>query len=433
MTKQFEANGTLQQIAVSPQTDITWQDNSGGGNNCSTCIKLTDGLISKIQALPHVTGVTRKVQLGGFQYLSYNNQKLRVNQVVAYDTNGIITSNMLAGRDISSTDKDGTLTISSDYADKLGFKGNYQGLVGKQVSIITQGYYSGVGANLQQQLQAMQQQSGPGGGGGNNNVQPPPTTLTGTIVGITDTSNSNYTIRVPLVWARGMDEQQSYQISRAAQDAANAVCQNSRNPNCRAAQPAPTLVVTDQLAVNGYDSLVVKADSTSNVKAAVASIKRLGVGAADAQTTINSQLSIFNILGYVLGGIGAIALVVAAVGVVNTMIMAILERTREIGVMRAVGAKRSTVSWLFTIEASLLGFMGGIFGLLVGYALTLVANPIINKQLATNGIKSRDIITLPPWLIISVIAITTLIGLLAGLYPARRAAKLDPVEALHYE
>ena len=73
-------------------------------------------------------------------------------------------------------------------------------------------------------------------------------------------------------------------------------------------------------------------------------------------------------------------------------------------VMRAVGAKRSTVSRLFTFEASLLGFLGGVIGLGIGYALTLIANPIINNQLKTNGIKSTNIITLPIWLILGVIA-----------------------------
>src|SRR5579859_81741 len=71
MTKQFEANGTLQQVRVSPQTDITWQDNGGGNNNCQNCVKLNDTLINKITAVPHVIGVSRELQVGGFQALSY--------------------------------------------------------------------------------------------------------------------------------------------------------------------------------------------------------------------------------------------------------------------------------------------------------------------------------------------------------------------------
>lgn len=148
---------------------------------------------------------------------------------------------------------------------------------------------------------------------------------------------------------------------------------------------------------------------------------------------IASQLTIFNIVGMVLGAIGGIALIVAAIGVVNTMIMAILERTREIGVMRAVGSKRSTVRRLFTTEASMLGFMGGVIGVAFGFGLTRIANVVVNKQLASNAVTARDIIGTPPWLIFTMISIAMLIGLLAGLGPAARAARLDPVDALRYE
>ncbi|HJP96468.1 MAG TPA: ABC transporter permease [Candidatus Saccharimonadales bacterium] len=435
MTKQLEANGTFQQVAVSPQTDITWDDHSNGSYNCQNCVKLTDDLANKIASMQHVAGLTRVTQVGQFQALTYGSQKLRTQQITAYDANGILTNQILAGRDIRQADKTGVLTISSDYADKLGFKHNYQALIGKQVGLVTQNYYSGVGSDPLQTYKDQQAwfQAHPGQDGRDYN--PPPVTLTGTIVGVAASNDSgNYVIRVPLEWARAMQETQTPQITQADQDAAQAKCRAARTPNCNS-QPQPSsITVTDELAKQGYGSFIVKADQSSNAAGVATAIRNTyKVGSADAQTQIKQQLSIFNILGMVLGGIGGIALVVAAVGVVNTMIMSILERTREIGVMRAVGARRGTVSRLFTFEAALLGFFGGVFGLLIGWVLTLIANPFLNKQLASNNITSSNIITLPPWLILSVIGLTTIIGILAGLYPARRAARLDPVEALHYE
>jgi putative ABC transport system permease protein len=174
-------------------------------------------------------------------------------------------------------------------------------------------------------------------------------------------------------------------------------------------------------------------DNAKNAAGVAREIRKLGVGAADAESSIKQQLTVFNILGLVLGGIGGIALAVAAIGVVNTMVMAILERTREIGVMRAVGAKRSTVRMLFTLEASLLGFLGGVVGVAAGYGLTRIANVVVNKQLASQNVQAHNIIGLPLWLILAVVGITTVIGMLAGLYPAARAARLDPVDALRYE
>lgn len=432
ITNQFEQNGVFQQVAVSPQTDITWNSQNSGGN-CAGCTKLTDTLASKISTLPHVVGVARQTQLWQFQALVYGAQKLRIQQLVAYDANGVIINGVIAGRDINSSDTSGVVTLSSDYADQLGFKHNYQALVGKTVSLYTTQQYTGVGSDPLKQYTAMQSwfSSHPNGNG--QDYVAPPTTLTARVVGITDSSNgSNYTVRVPLNWARGMEETQNYQVTQASQNAANAQCTHLPAP-CHV-QGVPTLTTTDQLAQQGYIEFVVKADQTSNAAAVAKNIRNtFKVGAADAQTQIKQQLAIFNILGYVLGGIGGIALVVAAVGVVNTMIMSILERTREIGVMRAVGAKRSVVSRLFTFEAALLGFWGGVFGVGLGYLLTLIANPILNKQLQSNNITSKNILTLPLWLIVGVIVLTTIIGLLAGLYPARRAAHLDPVEALHYE
>jgi putative ABC transport system permease protein len=428
---QVQANGTLQQVAISPQQDITnfndAQHNSGG--NCSTnCTKLTDLVVDKVKAIPHVTGVARVAGQGMLAAIAYGNQNLSLNQTTAYDANGIIVNNVLAGRDIQTSDTTGVLTITSDYADKFGFKGNYGGIIGKSVKLLTQDFYSGVGANIQ----PPQQCNGPCNG--NNQPNNKPTTLTGTIVGVIDTSNNSQSVRIPIEWMREMQENQMYQVTpadQAANAAQQAKCQRIAGP-CNITQHM-TLTTTDMLAQNGYSSLIAKVDNSKNAASVATAVKKLGLGAADAEASIKQQLTIFNVIGLVLGGIGGIALAVAAVGVVNTMVMAILERTREIGVMRAVGAKRSTVRTLFTIEAALLGFWGGVVGIAVGFGLTRIANIFVNKQLVSQGVKAHDIISLPPWLILAVVGIATLIGMLAGLYPAARAAKLNPVEALRYE
>jgi putative ABC transport system permease protein len=429
---QFSANGTLQQIAVSSQTDLAkFDDGNNGGNNCDSCIKLTDTIAAKIKALPHVIGVARRTQAGAFEAITYNGTKLRLQGIEGYDANGILTNTMLAGRDIADSDKAGAVTITSDYADKWGFKGRYADLLGKPVQLLTRSWYSGVGATI-----TLPPQQGPGdNGGGNNQPQQQPTTLTATIVGVTDGSDHGETVRAPLAWVNAMNTQQMYQMTdadRRAQENAQAACQNSHTP-CQPTQPHMTLVTQDFIAQNGYSSFTAKVDDVKNAADTTTAIKRLGVGAADAQSLIKQQLQIFNIISLVLGGIGGIALLVAAIGVINTMVMAILERTREIGVLRACGATRATIRSLFTVEAATLGFLGGVLGVLAGWGLSLIANRIINTQLSSGGLHAHNIIGLPIWLIASVIATTTLIGMMAGLYPAFRASRLNPIDALRYE
>jgi ABC-type antimicrobial peptide transport system permease subunit len=448
MTSQFEANGTLQQVQVSPQSGVTDYKNisdQGGRGNCTanTCTILSDALVAKIKNLNHVVGIARSTQSMPFAAIVYKGKAYTMNQAVAYDANGIITNTILAGRDIDSTDQTGVVVLPSQYADKWGFKGNYRALVGQQVKLQTQGYYTGVGATIQNP--ATQQNQGPSSTATQGPQQPPtptPTLLTATVVGVSSDANGNGSgqVRLPLPWAGQIEENQQYEqtptslaTQKQQQECASSQISGQFGHGCPSTQQQFQLVVNNQLAANGYDSLTVKVDKAQNAASVAAAIRHYGVGAADAQSFIKSQLAIFNIVGAVVGGIGGIALIVAAVGVVNTMVMAILERTREIGVMRAVGAKRSTISTLFTIEASILGFFGGLIGLGIGYVLVLIANPIINKQLSINSIKSNNIISLPPWLILSVLAVTTVIGMLSGLYPARRAARLDPVEALRYE
>jgi putative ABC transport system permease protein len=424
---QVEQNGMLQQIAISSKTDISnFNDaqHSGSGQCGDGCKLLTDALATQIKAIPHIVGVARMINQSQIEAISMGSTKLSTEQVTAYDANGIITNTVLAGRDISPNDTSGVLTITSDYADKLGYKNNYAKIIGQTVNLETRPGYSGVGANVQPPAQC----NGPCTNNFNPNNQPS-TTLTAKVIGVVDTSNNSATIRIPLAWMRGMMLNRMYQQAPMTP----VVCKPFTY--CPPQQPTQkmVLVVNDMFLQQGYSSFIAKVDDSKNADTAAAQIRKLGLGAEDAKASIQQQLTIFNILGLVLGGIGGIALAVAAIGVVNTMIMAILERTREIGVMRAIGAKRSTVRTLFTFEASMLGFCGGVVGVLAGFGLTKIANIFVNKQLASQGVNAHNIIGLPLWLILTVVGIATLIGMLAGLYPASRAAKLDPVEALRYE
>ncbi len=401
--QQFNETGRVRQIIVTQATDLDYgQVRFGGGATSQAGIKLSDELLGKVKALPHVRDASPITSVYVFDSVQYGrSKKLSVQNFQAYEPNGVVTNTVLAGRELTEQDGAGVVTITPAYADKFGFKGKYQQLVGQTITLRTTPYYSGEGAALPATPPT-----------GRNQAEPLAVDIPAKVIGVVSPQNDQAAIYFSLTWARGLLQTQHWEADADAR---------------------PKLVKQSSLDQHGYQSFVVDADAAQNANDVATRIRALGLGASTAQDFITKQLAIFNIIGLVLGGIGGVALAVAAIGVVNTMVMATLERTREIGVMRAVGAKRSTISRLFTLEASTLGFLGGVLGIGVGLALVMVANPLVNKQLAANGIKAMNIITLPPWLIVSVVIGTTGIGLLAGLYPARRAAKLNPVDALRHE
>jgi putative ABC transport system permease protein len=182
-----------------------------------------------------------------------------------------------------------------------------------------------------------------------------------------------------------------------------------------------------------YPSLSVRAKSPSQVEALEASIKNLGFNAfslLDASKSLRTFFSVFDLL---LGIFGSLALAVATLGIVNTLVMAILERRREIGVLKALGAADSDVQQLFFVEAGVMGLLGGIlgvvFGWLLGRALTYGTNVYLHRQ----NLNSIELSSVPWWLVLSALGFAVLVSLAAGLYPASRAAKLNPVDALRYE
>ena len=182
-----------------------------------------------------------------------------------------------------------------------------------------------------------------------------------------------------------------------------------------------------------YPSLSVRAKSPSHVEALEASIKTLGFNTfslLDASKSLRTFFSVFDLL---LGIFGSLALAVATLGIVNTLVMAILERRREIGILTALGAADADVQQLFFFEAGVMGFLGGIlgvlFGWLLGRALTFGTNVYLRRQ----NLNPIELSSVPWWLVLAALAFAVLVSLAAGLYPASRAAKLNPVEALRYE
>jgi putative ABC transport system permease protein len=138
--------------------------------------------------------------------------------------------------------------------------------------------------------------------------------------------------------------------------------------------------------------------------------------------------SVFGILSLVLIGIAGISLVVASFGIMNTMLMAVIERTHEIGIMKAIGATNKRILSMFIIESAFVGFIGGLVGIALGYVFSFGFSGV-----ATSMFQLELLITLDPVLIIGMLSFSTLIGIVSGTYPAYRAAKLNPVEALRYE
>jgi putative ABC transport system permease protein len=182
-----------------------------------------------------------------------------------------------------------------------------------------------------------------------------------------------------------------------------------------------------------YPSLSVRAKSPSQVEALEASIKNLGFNAfslLDASKSLRTFFSVFDLL---LGIFGSLALAVATLGIVNTLVMAILERRREIGVLKALGAADSDVQRLFFVEAGVMGLLGGIFGVVFGWLLGRAITYGTNVYLHRQNLNSIELSSVPWWLVLSALGFAVLVSLAAGLYPASRAARLNPVDALRYE
>jgi len=194
----------------------------------------------------------------------------------------------------------------------------------------------------------------------------------------------------------------------------------------------PETTALDLFALDGFNNIMARARDKADMSAAIADITEVlrrrhndqidftVVSQDDLIGTFNAIMATFSM---VLLAIASIALIVGGIGIANIMLVSVRERTREIGVRRAVGATRGNILWQFLVESVVIALLGGLIGLALG------ALVIFSVRAAVPGLPVR----LSGWIIATAIGFSAAVGVVSGVVPARRAANLDPVEALRYE
>lgn len=181
-----------------------------------------------------------------------------------------------------------------------------------------------------------------------------------------------------------------------------------------------------------YTNAKIKVDSFENVDEIEKQIKSLGFQTYSAKQDLNQAKSTSRTIQLVLGALGGISLLVAAIGITNTMIMSIYERTREIGVMKVLGCELKNIRRLFLLEAGGIGFLGGVIGLVLSYILSFTINKVSVSFMGDMGMAT-NISQIPPWLALFGIVFSILVGIISGYAPANRAVKISALSAIRTE
>lgn len=395
IVNQFGANDALKAITVTPNQGNGSLSPYGNVQEVNdTAGKLDDTTVAKLAGLPHVASATPRAHIWEFASFSLSGNP---KQFVA-QTEGITSDARLplkAGAPFSANDTPNEVILGYGYAKELGFGDNPAGLIGKTLSITTQKGYRGVGATIPSAAATKQQ---------NDTFNQTPTTLTVTIAGISGEGQDQNNLFIPLGWAHEVRSSRYYE--------------------------GASMKKVDQLQSDGYTTIQVKADSIDTVKAVSGEIEALGYGQVSTLSQVQRLQQFSATMWIIMGAVAVIAVIAAALGVVNTMLMAVSEQRYTIGVWRACGAKKSFIVRLFLVEAGLLGLIGGGLGVGIGVIVSRFVNHYVNGLMQAQGLALTNIAVVPLWLMGGTIVLTTLFGILAGLYPAYRAARQDPSSAL---
>ena len=185
-----------------------------------------------------------------------------------------------------------------------------------------------------------------------------------------------------------------------------------------------------------YDNFAVMVDDQDHVQQVEKAIAEMGYETNSNMQWLTSMQDQTKFLRSILGAIGVVAFIVAAISIANTMVMSIYERTREIGVMKVLGCKLSDIRGMFLIEAAIIGITGGALGVVLSYAASFAVNSLAkNGGMSMMGIDAAtsNLSIIPPWLDLAALVLATIVGVVSGLYPAIRATRLSALEAIKNE
>lgn len=395
ITSQLGSSDSLTTIVVTPNQSAGSLSPFGNVqvvNNAAS--KLTDSTVTKLASLPQVRSAVPESQIWELDSLSVTgNIKRFVAQADGVPSNAPIP--LAAGSAFINNDDRHVVILGLAYAQELGYGNTPKNLIGKTVTFTTQKGYRGEGANI----------PGPTATAAVNEAfNQTQTTITATIIGITASDAQQNSLFVPMNWARQIRTLRTW---------------NGLEPQN-----------TDQIAEDGYTSILVQADSADAVKPVSLAIDHLGYGEVSTLSEVQRLQQFATIMWVILGSVGLISVIVAALGVVNTMLMAVSEQRYAIGIWRACGARKSLITKLFLFEAAVLGLIGGAIGAGVGFVVTNFINQHIDRLLRAQGLAVSTIAVTSPWLLSAGVGLTIAFGILAGLYPAVHAARQDPSRAL---
>jgi putative ABC transport system permease protein len=183
----------------------------------------------------------------------------------------------------------------------------------------------------------------------------------------------------------------------------------------------------------GYSTITIKATSPTHVAPIQKRLEERGLQTFALIDQFQEMQKGFIIMDMFLLAVGMIGITVASLGITNTMVMSILERYREIGIMKAIGATDGNVQKIFLFESGMIGLLGGLFGLALAWVVSLVINGFVNRFASGEGVPYIHYFSFPWWLCLGAILFSILVSLMAGVYPTLRAARVDPVVALRHD